>query len=104
MCSHPQGSITVALCSCVQDRQNMTEPVLEILQAAHGMSDTGSAPSACGAAVVLLLYWKKLHSDFLIDVQPHLRSILNKSDFLFFLDETMLRELVHTQCKIPSAT
>lgn len=81
MCSHPQGSITVLLCSCVQDRQDMTEPVLEILQAAHGMSDTGSSPSACGAAVVLLLYRKNLHGDYLIAVQSHLRSILNKSEF-----------------------
>lgn len=83
MCSHPQGSITVPLCSCVQDRQNMTEPVLEILQAAHGMCDSGNAPSACGAAVVLLLYRNNLHSDYLIAVQPHLRSILNQSEFFF---------------------
>lgn len=66
MCSHPQGGITVLLCSCVQDRQDMTEPGLEILQAAHGMSDTGRAPSACGAAAVLLLYRKNLHNDYLI--------------------------------------
>lgn len=71
MCSHPQGGITVLLRSCVQDRQDMTEPGLEILQAAHGMSDTGRSPSACGAAAVLLLDRKNLHNDGLIAVQPY---------------------------------